>query len=97
MLVAAFVSFFSFWLVMKHLPDRWVRRIVGYRMVVDIVMHITILYMFLGTSTMGLLQAEAAGICFSLYLRAYVKLYGEERIVGGRWKRFAGLLTKANA
>ena len=69
------------------------RRLVGYAGWVDLAMHGTILTLFLGTSTMGLLQAEAAGIMVSLYLRLYRRLFGYERIVGARWVRYGGLLT----
>ena len=94
MLLAAFVSFCSFALLMQHLSPSTMRLLVGYKGFVDVVLHLTILYMFFGTSTMGLLQAEAAGICFSLYLRLYHKLWGYERFAGGKRRRFAGLLTR---
>lgn len=95
MILAAFVSFTGFMLVLHHLNARWLRRLVGYKGFVDLLLHGTILWMFLGTSTMGLLQAEAAGILFSLYLRGYSKLMGYERLVRGRWLRYHGVMTKA--
>lgn len=94
MIVAAFVTFFSFLLVLNHLPARWMRRIVGYVGFVDLVLHASIITLFIGTSTQGLLQAEAAGICFSLYLRAYRWLQGYERLEGMRWMRYSGKLTR---
>lgn len=97
MLVAAFVSFFSFALLLTHLSPSVLRLMVGYKGVVDIMLHGTILWMFFGTSTMGLLQAEAAGICFSLYLRLYSWLFGYERYVSGRRMRFFGLLSRSTA
>lgn len=93
MIVATFISFFSFWLLVSHISPRIMRRLVGYKGVVDVVMHGTIIWMFLGTSTDGLLQAEAAGILFSLYLRGYHKLFGYERLVNMRWQRYSGMLT----
>lgn len=93
MILAAFVSFISFWLVLSHLPAHWLRRLVGYAGWVDLLLHGTILWLFLGTSTMGLLQAEAAGICFSLYLRGYRYLRGFERLSASGWRRYAGRLT----
>lgn len=95
MLVAAFVSFFSVWLLIRHLPEHIVRRLVGHMGLVDLLLHGTILWLFLGTSTMGLLQAEAAGICFSLYLRFYRWSFGYERWIGSerRWVRFSGQFT----
>ncbi len=94
MLVAGFVSFFSFVLLMTHLRPGTLRLLVGYKGVVDVLLHGTILWMFFGTSTMGLLQAEAAGICFSLYLRFYSWAFGYERYVGGRRMRYFGVLSR---
>ncbi len=93
MFIAAFVSFVSFALLMQHMSPQTMRRLVGYKGYVDVMLHGTILYMFLGTSTMGLLQAEAAGICFSLYLRFYSWAFGYERIRNFKWQRFAGRFT----
>jgi hypothetical protein len=93
MFTAAFVSFASFLLIMSHLSPEWMRRLVGYKGIVDVVLHSSILWMFLGTSTMGLLQAEAAGICFSLYLRFYYWAWGYERMTTSGWQRYAGYFT----
>jgi hypothetical protein len=93
MFVAGFVSFMSFVLLLTHLSKPTMRRLVGYKGFVDVLLHGSILYMFFGTSTMGLLQAEAAGICFSLYLRAYSWAFGYERLRGLRWQRYAGRFT----
>lgn len=93
MFLAAFVTFASFAFLMTHLSPAVMRRMVGYKGWIDLALHGTILWMFLGTSTMGLLQAEAAGICFSLYLRLYAYLYGFERLSGFRWVRYAGRFT----
>ena len=93
LLVAAFVSFFGVWLLSTHLAPRAMRRLVGYAGWFDLMLHGSILLLFLGTSTLGLLQAEAAGICFSLYLRAYRHLQGYERITPRGWVRFAGRWT----
>lgn len=98
MILAAFVSFISFLLVLHHLPPKYFRRLVGYVGWADLILHGTILFMFLGTSTLGLLQAEAAGILFSLYLRTYRWAWGTERweLYNGtyKWVRRAGHLTK---
>lgn len=94
MIVAAFVTFVSFLLVLTHLPAHWMRRLVGYCGFVDIVLHVSIISLFLGTSTQGLLQAEAAGICFSLYLRGYRWLLGYERFEAFKWMRYSGRLTR---
>lgn len=94
-LAAALISLVSVLLVVSHLEAQTVRRIVGYQFQVDLILHASILCLFIGTSTLGLIQAEAAGIGFSLWLRAYRKLRGYERYDTGTksWIRYAGWLT----
>lgn len=93
-LIAALISFGSLSLLITHFSPRAVRRIMGYAMVLDIIMHVGILWMFLGTSTLGLLQAEAAGILFSLSFRAYRYACGYEKLTTKGWVRYPGRLTK---
>ena len=93
MILAAFVTFFSVALLLTHLSPTAIRRIVGYKGFVDLTLHGAVLWMFFGTSTMGLLQAEACAILFSIGLRAYHNLWGYERLIGFRWQRFPGKLT----
>ena len=69
------------------------RKLVGHKGVVDVCLHSTIIFLFFGTSTDGLLQAEAAGIMFSIYLRLYSYFAGYEKLESGRWVRHAGRLT----
>lgn len=92
MFVAMFITFFSFALLLSHLSSSTVRKIVGYKGIVDVLLHATVIWLFMGTMQ-GLLQAEAAAICFSLYLRGYHWALGYERIVNGRWQRYAGKFT----
>lgn len=82
MILAAMVTFFGFWLLSKHLTPQTMRRIVGYIGLVDLCLHLTILIVFHNTF-IGLMQAEASGIMFSLYLRRYRHKWGFERY--GRW------------
>lgn len=93
--VAAFVSFCSFILLLQHVSGSTMRKLVGHKGWVDLVLHLSILFMFFGTSTDGLLQAEAAGICFSLYLRVYAKLFGYSRFDWRRfqWRHYQGRLA----
>lgn len=100
MFVAAFVTFTVFLLLIHHLSAQAIRRVFGYALFIDITLHATILYMFIGTSTMGLLQAEAAGILFSLYIRFYRWGWGYERYThwpgrGLCWVRWSGKFTRA--
>lgn len=96
MFVSMFVTFVSFMLIISHVSAQTMRRLVGYKGWFDLVLHSTILYMFFGTSTEGLLQAEAAGILFSIYIRAYAYLMGYERFVKSRrtWVRYAGRIAQ---
>lgn len=88
----AFVSFAAFVLLMSHMSPRMMRRIVGYKGVADCILHGSVLWLFLGTSTEGLMQAEAAAIMFSVFLRLYKYGWGWERFDTKRacWRRFAG-------
>jgi len=93
MFAAAFISFFGITLLFSHLGKKWFRRAVGYKGILDLFLHGTILYMFMGTSTMGLLQAEAAGIMFSLFLRGYSWACGCERLINWKWERIPGRIA----
>jgi hypothetical protein len=92
-LIAALITFGSLALLVTHLSPQTMRRAMGYAMWWDIILHGSILWMFLGTSTLGLLQAEAAGILFSISFRVYRKLLGYEKLHGFRWVRYKGVLA----
>lgn len=92
-LLTALVSFTSFWLILSHIGKPTMRKLVGYKGVVDVCLHGTIIMLFIGTSTIGLLQAEAAGIMFSIYLRLYAKLAGYARLVEGKWVEYPGTFS----
>lgn len=88
-LAAACVTFVGALLMLAYLPAQAMRRLCGqYRIYADLLLHGTILWMFLGTSTLGLLQAEAAGIGISLYLRWYARHRGFELRQRGKWWRY---------
>ena len=91
----ALVSFAAFFLLLSHLSSRAMRRIVGYKGWADLVVHGSVIMLFLNTSTEGLIQAEAAAVIFSVYLRLYVWAFGWEKfdIKQLRWRRFAGRFT----
>jgi succinate-acetate transporter protein len=91
MIAAAFVTFFAFWILTRHLKPRTMRRIVGHKGKVDLCLHLGVILLFHGTFS-GLMQAECAAIFMSLYLLSYRKLYGYEKRVNGAWVRFAGKL-----
>lgn len=88
----ALVSFAAVYLLLSHLQPRGTRRLVGYKGYVDVVLHTSVMALFFNTSTEGLIQAEAAAIMFSLWLRAYAWAFGYERYIRTRraWVRYAG-------
>jgi hypothetical protein len=40
---------------------------------IDLIVHATVILMFVGTSTLGLIQAELAAIMFTVYNRYYYR------------------------
>jgi hypothetical protein len=95
--IDALISFTAFYLLLSHLSGTTMRRLVGYKGSVDVVLHGTVICMFIGTSTDGLMQAEAAAILFSIYLRGYAHFAGYERLTRKGWQRYAGRLTRATS
>lgn len=97
MLASALVTFVSLWLLIQHIPAGRMRRVVGYMGWFDLLLHGTIIILFVGTFS-GLMQAEAAGIMISLYLRVYRWSFGFERVEryqGKRqWMRYPGKFTR---
>lgn len=94
MLASALVTFVGLWLLMQHIAAHKMRRIVGYMGWFDLALHTTIIILFHGTFS-GLMQAEAAGIMISLYLRTYRWAFGSERYALGRgWMRTPGRFTR---
>ena len=49
-------------------------------MLAERTIHTTVIVLFLGTSTLGLMQAELSAIMFSLSLRVYRYLFGYSRL-----------------
>lgn len=88
----ALVSFAAFFLLLNHLSSRTLRRLVGKIGVTDCILHGSVIFLFFNTSTEGLIQAEAAAVLFSVYLRLYRYFKGFEVYDLGqrRWRRFAG-------
>lgn len=100
MLASALVTFVGLWLLIQHIPAQRMRRFAGYLGWFDTLLHVTIISLFIGTFS-GLMQAEAAGIMVSLYLRLYRWAFGFERwqrYAGKRqWMRYRGRFTKLAA
>lgn len=93
-LAAALISFFAMMLLTIHLSRTTMRRIAGYALVFDIMLHAGVLYMFMGTSTLGLLQAELSAIMATVSLRAYRLCLGYEKLTAKGWVRYTGIFTK---
>lgn len=85
---AAIITFFAFTLLCLHLSRVQLRRIAGYAGWFDVTIHTTVIVLFFGTSTLGLMQAELSAILFSLSLRLYRWLFGYARLErkGWRWR-----------
>ena len=92
-MIAALITFTAIVLLLTNLGAHNVRRVVGYAGWTDFVVHGTIIFLFIDSSTLGLLQAEAAGILFSLWMRYYRWAWGYERLTRGGWVRYAGRFT----
>lgn len=92
-LVAALITFCVIVMLLTNLGAHNVRRVVGYPFATDLLVHGSIIYMFIGSSTLGLLQAEAAGLLFSLWMRYYRWAWGYERLTKSGWIRYAGRFT----
>lgn len=76
-LASALISFASITLLMNaycapatrlKIAGQWAGRI-------DFIIHVTVILLFIGTSTLGLLQAELAAIMFTLYNRYFYRWY----------------------
>lgn len=88
---AALISFFGIVLLSWHLSRSTMQRIVGYAGYIDVLLHGSVIYLFIGTSTLGLMQAELSAIFFTLALRAYRYLRGYQRFERMRWVTYAGI------
>lgn len=88
-LAAALISFFSISLLMNayltpatryKVAGQWAGRI-------DLLIHSTVILMFVGTSTLGLIQAELAAIIWTLYNRYFYRWYrgASYKNVRGKW------------
>lgn len=89
---AAIITFFAMGLMTMHMSRSTLQRMAGYALWCDLLVHGTVLYVFFGTSTLGLLQAELSAIFFTLALRAYRYMRGYQRLEGGRWITYTGVL-----
>lgn len=92
-LAAALVSFLGIVLLATHLSRDSMQRIAGYAGWVDMLLHGSVLYMFLGTSTLGLMQAELAAVFFTIALRTYRYVRGYQQLHRGRWVTYQGVLS----
>lgn len=90
---AALITFFALMLLTWHMRPGTKRKVAGYALPVDLLVHGTVIYLFFGTSTLGLMQAELSAIFFTVALRTYRYLHGYERLVRGHWVRFAGRIN----
>lgn len=91
---AALITFFAMFCITWHLSRTTCQRIAGYALFVDLLIHGSVLYVFLGTSTLGLMQAELSAIFFTLALRGYRFAFGYQRVARGRWVLYPGSFAR---
>lgn len=77
---AALITFFAMILVTWHMQRSMLRKVVGYAMWIDITVHVSVIVLFMGTSTLGLMQAELSAIFMTFAIRAYRWAYGYSRL-----------------
>lgn len=75
-LAAALITFFAFLALSLHLSRDALRRVAGYALPIDIIIHTSVIFLFFGTSTLGLLQAELSALMFTFALRTYRWAFG---------------------
>lgn len=93
MISAMIGMFVAVMLFASHLSPSTTRRLVGYGLWVDIGIFAACLTLFGGTGAERL-GAIGASIGITLALHTYKKLFGYERFIDGKWRRYAGLLTR---
>ena len=79
-LAAAIVSLFALLAVTWHMQRSTLRKFAGYAFVLDLIVHVSVFTLFMGTSTLGLLQAELMAVFFTITLRTYRYLHGYSRL-----------------
>lgn len=98
-IAAALISFFSISLLMNaymqpetrfKVAGQWAGRI-------DLLIHTTVILMFMGTSTLGLIQAELAAIIWTVYNRYYYRwMHGASyKNSRGKWYFVPGIRSKS--
>lgn len=95
---AALISFFSFALIAWHLSRDQLQKLAGFALPIDLILHTSVLAMFIGTSTLGLMQAELSAILFTLAMRGYRVLFGYRKLrrqgAKLRWHFTPGYFTR---
>lgn len=95
-LASALVTFLSITLLMTAYVSKDTRRKIAGQWAgrVDLTLHALVILLFVGTSTVGLIQAELAAITFTLYNRYYYRLVRGASYKGkdGKWVFVPGLI-----
>jgi inner membrane protein involved in colicin E2 resistance len=93
---AALISFFAMSILSLYFSRNAFQRIAGYSMFIDLPMHVGLIYLFLNTSALGLLQAELSAVMITMSLFFYRKLFGYQRLerkgLRLKWKLYHGRL-----
>ena len=81
----------SFLFLVSWVPAHIKRRIVGYGFISDITVHIVLQSLFGGDSA-GRAGMLFAGILINVTMHVYRYMLGYEKLRGGKWVRFTGLV-----
>lgn len=88
----AIAMYIAFLLLTTWLSPVVKRRVVGYGLLADILVHIILQTMFGGDAN-GRVGLLLAGVLINVTMHSYRWLYGFERLSTSGWKRYAGVRT----
>ena len=91
---AAFITYFAIFALTWHMSRTTCQRLAGYALLMDILIHGSVIWLFFGKSTLGLMQAELSAIFFTLTIRTYRWTHGYLVLRSGRWVLYPGAIAR---
>jgi hypothetical protein len=85
LLIGAAIVFAFFVFIFHNASAYRLTQIVGYVWIPDVLMHGTVVYMFIGNG-FALMCAELAAVCMSVYMRGVRRAIGLRRLERRGWK-----------
>lgn len=85
----AIAMYLSFLFFCTWITPCWRRRIVGYGLITDILVHVVLQVMFGGDAN-GRAGLLLAGLAINATMHAYRHFYGYEKLTLKGWQRYAG-------